>query len=118
MERDFIPDKIQQEVQEQFEEYKKFAFKDDMFRLAVAFVLGTAFGKVVTSISDCLIMPFLTFIVSKTGSAWKSLTWSPVEGLVFEIGKFFGTMLEFVLISFVLFLIVKFLNRTMGKSES
>jgi large conductance mechanosensitive channel len=99
------------EILEQFEDYKKFAFKDDMFRLAVAFVLGTAFGKVVTAISDCLIMPLLTFIISQTGSVWKTATWSPIPGLVFEVGKFFGTMLEFVLVSVVLFLIVKFVNR-------
>lgn len=99
------------DIAQEFENYKRFAFKDDMFRLAIAFVLGGAFGKVVSSISDDLIMPFMAFLTSFTGDSWKTMTWTPIEGLTLAIGKFAGTMLEFFLVSVALYIVVKVANR-------
>ena len=87
------------------EQYKNFAFKQDMLKMSVAFILGGAFNKVVTGISDFVIMPILNFIISQTGYYWRKWNWEPTLGLRFEIGQFLGVMVDFFLISFILYLI-------------
>lgn len=109
---------IADRIEKRFDEYKRFAFKDDMFRLAVAFIMGTAFTKVVNSISDNLLMPLLTFITSQTGSTWKTATWMPIAGLKFEIGKFTGSLVEFLLISSTLFVITKIIAAYLFKEKN
>lgn len=94
---------ITDRVEERVNEYRKFAFKDDMLKLAIAFILGGAFSKTVTAISECLIMPLLNFALKFTGENWRTATWEPVQGLVFEIGKFAAATIDFLLISIVLF---------------
>jgi large conductance mechanosensitive channel len=96
----------------EIEEYKNFAFRDDMLKLAVGVVLGNAFNKVVYGISDYLVMPLLTFLASHTGDEWRRWEFSPFLGLKFELGRMLGTFVDFLLISFFLYLFyVKFASR-------
>lgn len=90
---------------DEFKNFKKFAFKGQMVDLSVAFILGAAFRKVVGSISDNLIMPLLNFIISKTGDNWREYTYSPVENLNFELGKFAGAFVDFLLIAIILYIV-------------
>ncbi len=92
---------------EEFNNYKKFAFKGNMVQMAVAFMLGAAFSKVVSSISECLIMPVANFFVNKTGEDWRQFTWEPLEGMALEVGKFSGAFLDFFIISLILFIIYR-----------
>lgn len=106
-----------EDLRHEFEEYKKFAFKGDMMKMAIAFILGGAFSKVVSSISENLMMPLLNFIVSKTGENWRQAVWVPAEGLSFEIGKFAAAAVDFALISIVLFFMFKILKSVGGIHE-
>lgn len=106
------------DIQQEFEEYKKFAFKGDMIKLAVAFVLGGAFNKVVGSISSNIIMPLLNFVVSKAGGNWREAVWSPFDGLNFEVGQFASTMVDFFLVTIVLFILWRIMVGHVGEEES
>lgn len=102
----------------EIQEYKNFAFRDDMLKLAVGVVLGNSFNKVVYGISDYLVMPVLTFLVSQTGDEWRRWEFSPFLGLKFEFGRMIGTFVDFLLMSFFLYLFyVKFVSRII-KTES
>jgi len=102
-ERNAIIDRVDDRLQE----YRKFAFKDDMLKLAIAFILGGAFSKTVTAISEGLIMPMLNFLLQFTGENWREATWEPFEGMVLEIGKLGAAAVDFLLISIVLFYLWK-----------
>lgn len=100
-----------EDLKNEFEAYKKFAFKGDMLKMAIAFILGGAFNKVVSSISENIFMPFLNFVISKTpGENWREAVWSPFEGMSFEIGKFAATTVDFILITIVLFILFRILS--------
>lgn len=86
------------------EGYKRFAFKDDMLKLSVGFMLGGAFNKVVQGISDCIIMPVINYMVSTTGGGWRELRLEPVPGLALEVGTLAGVFVDFTMISIILYL--------------
>jgi large conductance mechanosensitive channel len=86
-------------------EYKKFAFKEDMLKMSIAFILGASFNKVVTGISDLALMPIINFIILQTGDSWRKWTWEPIYGLKFELGQLLGILVDFFLISLVLYII-------------
>jgi len=89
----------------EFKKYKEFAFKDDMLKLAIGFILGNSFNSVVTGISDFLVMPVVRFLTKNTGESWRRWTFVPIDGLEFEFGKFFGVFIDFLLISIILYVI-------------
>lgn len=91
----------------ELKEYREFALNDDMMKLAVGVVLGSSFNKVINSISDCLFAPIFIFLASKTGDEWRSWRLIPVKGLEFEIGKMSGSIVDFLLVSLLLYLIYK-----------
>ena len=89
----------------EIKKYKEFAFKEDMLKMSIAFILGTSFNKVVTGISDLIIMPFVNFIIHQTGESWRKWNLEVTKGLKIEIGQFLGVLVDFILISIVLYLI-------------
>lgn len=100
-----------------FEEYRRFALKDDMLKISVGIMLGGAFNGVVRGISECLIMPIINFLISSTDIGWRSLSLEPIRGLKFEIGALLGAFVDFVLISAILYLLyVKFVGGITGKN--
>lgn len=105
--------------EKEFKEYKNFAFRDDMFKLAVGVMLGNAFNKVVHGFSDYLVMPIFIFLVSKTGDEWRKWRLTPIDGLTFELGNFVGTMVDFILISVILYLFyVKIIKGVFDKEKN
>ena len=94
-----------------YDDYKKFAFKKSMLEVAVAFVLGISFQKVITSLSQNIIMPIMNYLASAVSENethnWRDRVFSPIEGLEIEVGKVAGTFIDFMLISLVLFIIYK-----------
>ena len=93
------------DVKQEFKQFEKFAFKQRMIELAVAFILGSAFQNAVTAISNYLIMPLIKFVLNKTGENWRCFTYTPLEGMTFEVGKFLGAFIDFLLIAIVLYII-------------
>jgi large conductance mechanosensitive channel len=96
-----------------FDEFKAFAFKGNVIELAVAVIMGVAFGKIVDSLVKHIIMPFISLVVPGQGGylAWK-LT---VDGKDIPYGLFIGEVVNFVLVAAaVFFFIVKFLGWIMS----
>lgn len=96
--RDFIGEK-------DWKEYKRFAFRDDMMKLAVGVVLGNSFNKVINGMSNDLVMPFLSFLTSKTGDGWRSWSVRISDGLEIRLGLVAGELLDFLVVSLVLYLV-------------
>ena len=96
-------------------EFKEFAVKGNIVDLAVAVIIGGAFGKIVTALTQTIIMPIISLVVGKAGVQDMSVT---IESTVFPIGIFLQAIIDFILIAFVLFLIIKLMNKTMQKKEA
>jgi large conductance mechanosensitive channel len=81
-------------------EFKAFAFKGNMIDLAVAVVIGTAFGSVVTSLVKNIFMPLLSYIIPNDAGyrAWHI-------GRI-EIGTFLGELINFIVVALAVFLII------------
>jgi large conductance mechanosensitive channel len=94
-----------------WEDFKAFAFKGNMIDLAVAFVVGAAFSGVVKSMVDNIFMPIIGYIpLSKSGY----MGWHIGHVM---IGKFLGDLINFLLISFVVFIFVVKLMQTLVKRK-
>ena len=104
------------------EEFKNFAFKGNAFDLAVGVIIGGAFGKIVGSIVDDLIMPvasllaggldFNNYFVGLSSSVTAtSLAAAREQGAVFAYGSFITVLINFLIIAFILFQMVKVSNR-------
>lgn len=94
-------------------EFKEFAMKGNIVDLAVAVVIGGAFGKIVTALTDSIIMPIISLVVGKGGVGDMVFT---IGNTVFPIGVFLQAVIDFILIAFVLFMLIKAMN-TMKKKE-
>lgn len=92
-------------VNNEVREYKKFAFRSNMIQMAVAFMLGAAFQKLVTSLSDNVIMPIINYGIGITGVPWRELVIKPTTGLSIEMGKFIGSFVDFFILSLILYLV-------------
>lgn len=104
--------------EKEFRNYKNFAFREDMFKLTVGVILANSLNKVVYGFSDHLVMPIFKFCLSKTGDGWRTWKFSPLSGLDFEIGNLLATVVDFILISIVLYLFYIKLIRNLFGSES
>lgn len=92
-------------IPEEVDNYKTFAFGKNMFEVAIALVLATTFQEAVTSITNGLLMPIVTWFVDKTATDWRGVIFSPVEGINLEIGNLGSSLVRFLITSFVLFVI-------------
>ncbi|MEI9942786.1 MAG: large conductance mechanosensitive channel protein MscL [Chitinophagaceae bacterium] len=96
-------------------EFKEFAMKGSIVDLAVAVVIGGAFGKIVTALTDSIIMPIISMVLGKASVADLSFT---IGSTFFPVGIFLQAIIDFILIAFVLFLIIKAINKTKKKEEA
>jgi large conductance mechanosensitive channel len=92
-----------------FEEFKAFAFKGNVIDLAVGVVIGTAFGKIVSSLVENLIMPLVAVILPVKA---EYENWAlAIHGKTIPYGKFLGDVVNFLIVSLALFFFtVKFLG--------
>jgi large conductance mechanosensitive channel len=106
-------------------EFRDFAARGNVIDLAVGVIIGAAFGKVVTSVVSDLIMPpigmalgrvdFSDLFVALNGVTYASLEEAKKAGApTLNYGLFVNTCLEFVIVAFAVFLIVKQVNRLKG----
>ena len=98
-------------------EFKTFALRGNVIDLAVGVIIGAAFGKIVCSAVNNLLMPFLGIFLGKvdfsnlSGNPVSSLKEATDKGLaVIGYGAFLNTVIEFLIIALVLFLIIKQIN--------
>ena len=101
-----------------WEEFKSFALKGNMMDMAIGVIIGGAFSTLVTSLTDNLISPILG-ILGKVN--FDAMMWDVFgDGkLVFKYGAFITAVINFLIMAFVLFCIVKAMNKLMemGKHE-
>jgi large conductance mechanosensitive channel len=99
-----------------FEEFEKFAFKGNVVDLAIGVIIGAAFGAIVKSLVDDIIMPLIGLILpgEKGYLGWE---WQVGDKTV-PYGKFLGAVVNFLLVAFVLYIfIVKFLGWIMKSQQ-
>ncbi|ASA96525.1 large conductance mechanosensitive channel protein MscL [Anoxybacillus flavithermus] len=90
-----------------WQEFKKFAVRGNVIDLAVGVIIGGAFGKIVSSLVNDIIMPLVGLILG--GIDFSSLSWKVGEAEV-KYGAFLQTVVDFLVIAFSIFLFVKLLN--------
>ncbi|MBK8088355.1 MAG: large conductance mechanosensitive channel protein MscL [Chitinophagaceae bacterium] len=95
-------------------EFKDFAMKGNVVDLAIAVIIGGAFGKIVNSLIEDIITPLLLKPVLEAAGAANIETWAP-GGML--LGKFISAIISFIVIAFVLFLIIKGMNAASKKKE-
>jgi len=108
-------------------EFKEFAMKGNVVDLAVGVVIGAAFGKIVSALVDGVIMPIISSLtggVDFSKAAWvlQEATLGPdgketAAAVAIKYGAFIQTIIDFTIIAFVLFLVIKAMNR-MKKAEA
>jgi large conductance mechanosensitive channel len=107
-------------------EFKEFAVKGNVMDLAVGVIIGAAFGKIVDSLVGDLIMPligrvfggldFSNYFVPLAGQTATTLAEARKAGAVLAYGNFFTVVLNFVILAFVVFLMVRQMNRLRRES--
>lgn len=97
-----------------WEEFKKFAIKGNVLDLAVAVVIGAAFGKIVSSLVDNIIMPLVGVLLG--GRSFEKLSFTINDADV-KYGMFIQSVVDFFIISFSIFMFVKLLNSFKSKKE-
>src|SRR5580700_2363011 len=111
-----------------FAEFKKFIMRGNVLDLAIAVILGAAFGKIVTSVVNDILMPvislasgkidFSSLFVSLNGKEYATLAAAKADKApTLNYGLFINTIIEFLIVAFVIFLIVKQVNRLMRPKE-
>ena len=105
-------------------EFKKFIMRGSVLDLAIGVIIGAAFGKIVTSLVDDILMPviglaagkmdFSNLFISLNGQSYPTLAAAKAAAApTLNYGIFINTVIQFLIVAFVIFLIVKQVNRLM-----
>ncbi len=102
-------------------DFKKFVMRGNIFNMAVGIVLGVAFGKIVTSFVNDILMPPIGLLLggvdfSKLVIVLKKAT-DTSEAVTINYGVFINTIISFLIIAFVIFLMMKQIEKTQKKEE-
>ena len=97
-----------------FEEFKKFIARGNVMDMAVGVIIGGAFSSITTSLINDTIMPLLGIVTGSISFAALSVT---VNGAVIAYGNFIQAVLNFLIMAFVVFCLIKTLNRLHRKKE-
>lgn len=101
-------------------EFKEFAMRGNVIDLAVGVVIGGAFGKIVSALVDKVIMPPIGLLIggvdfSKLGITLKAATvdaaGKEVPAVVLAYGEFINAVIQFIIVAFAIFMVVKAINR-------
>lgn len=95
-------------------EFRKFALKGNVIDLAVGVIIGAAFGKIVSSLVDDILMPVLGIFLG--GINLSALTFTVQEAQI-KYGAFLQTILDFLIVGFSIFLFVRAINKYRKKNE-
>ena len=114
-----------------FREFKEFVARGNVIDLAVGVIIGVAFGKIVTSLVEGIIMPPIGMLLGRIDFASLfvvldhskgvpiSLADAKTKGIpVIAYGQFFNDIVNFVIVAFVIFLLIKVVNRMRRKDPS
>jgi large conductance mechanosensitive channel len=110
-------------------EFKEFAMRGNVLDMAIGIIIGAAFGKIVTSLVNDVVMPpiglllgkvdFSNLYINMSGTTYASLADAQAAGApLVKYGVFLNTVLDFLIVAFVIFLLVKQINRLKRKEEA
>lgn len=111
------------------EEFKAFIARGNVMDLAVGVIIGGAFGKIVTSVVNDLIMPVIgaitggvdfsnLFVPLSSAVTAATLDEAREQGAVFAYGNFITVVIQFLILAWIIFLMVKGINRLRAKEEA
>ena len=108
-----------------FKEFKEFAMKGNVMDMAVGVIVGGAFGKIVSSLVDDVLMPWIgmaTGGIDLSGLEYKVMIpgidgGEPIAGAVLKYGAFIQNVIDFLIIAFCIFLMIKAMNKLTAKKE-
>lgn len=103
-----------EEVNNMWKEFKQFAVKGNVVDLAVGVIIGSAFGSIVSSLVDDIVMPFFGLIIG--GIDFTNLK-IQVGDATIQYGSFLQAIVNFLIIGFTVFLFVKLLNNRRKREE-
>jgi large conductance mechanosensitive channel len=108
-----------------FKEFKEFAMRGSVLDLAVGVIIGAAFGKVVSSLVDDLLMPplgrligrvdFSNLYINLSETHYDTLTEAKAHGAALSYGNFINNIINFLIVAFAIFLLVRAVNKWMPK---
>ena len=112
-----------------FKEFKEFTLRGNVIDLAIGVIIGAAFGKIVTSFVNDILMPpvglllgkvdFSNLFINLSGQPYGSLEEAQAAGAAtINYGLFINTVLDFVIVAFVIFLLVRQVNRMRREREA
>jgi large conductance mechanosensitive channel len=99
-------------------EFKEFAVRGNVIDMAVGVIIGAAFGKIATSLTNDVIMPPISILLGS--GQFEGLTWvlrpsmDDKPAVILNLGVFITTVMDFAIIAFVIFMLVKQINRLKG----
>jgi large conductance mechanosensitive channel len=112
-----------------WKEFKEFAMRGNVLDLAIGIIIGAAFGKIITSLVNDIIMPpiglilgrvdFSNLFINLSGQSFASLAEAKAAGApTINYGMFLNTVIDFVIVAFAIFLLVRFINRLSRQPEA
>lgn len=104
------------------DEFKAFAMKGNAVDMAVGIIIGAAFGKIVSSLVGDVLMPPLGALLGGVDFSSLAVTIKEAVGqdpaVVISYGKFIQTIIDFIIIAFSIFMLIKFLTKMQKKKET
>ena len=114
-------------MKKMFEEFKTFIMRGNVLDMAVGVIVAGAFGKITTSLVNDLFMPFISWIFGARDMTALNVIVRPEivneagevvqAGITLGFGTFVATIIDFILIALVVFMVVKFMNAAKAKLE-
>ena len=108
-----------------FKEFKEFAMRGSVLDLAIGVIIGAAFGKVVSSLVDDVLMPplgrligrvdFSNLYINLSETHYDTLTEAKAHGAALSYGNFINNIINFLIVAFAIFLLVRAVNKWMPK---
>ena len=110
-------------------EFKEFAMRGNVMDMAVGVIIGAAFGKIITSLVNDVMMPpigllmgnmdFSNLFLNLSGGDYTSVAAAEAAGApIVKYGDFINTVLDFTIVAFVIFMVIRSLNKLKRKQEA
>jgi large conductance mechanosensitive channel len=105
-----------------FKEFKAFAMRGNVVDMAVGIIIGAAFGKIISSLVNDVIMPPIGMLLGGIDFSSFMITLKEAVGdtpaVAIKYGTFFNTVIDFVIVAFAIFMVIRAMNRMKKKEEA
>lgn len=105
-----------------FKEFKEFAMRGNVIDMAVGIIIGSSFGKIISSLVNDIIMPPIGVLLGKVDFSNLSITLihktADSAGVSINYGAFINTVIDFTIVAFAMFLVIKQVNRFTKSNEA